>query len=256
MSILYRGGLRFAPYPALLAVVVVAGGVRGNAQPAQLPTLEQFDAALATCATGLNVTITTDLIGSVSNIYKGERSNGAATFKTETKFLELFPESERSKVYALYTQCIVRILHLQGEDSGTVRKVEADLELIKDLLERRNPAELDRYFKSKELEKKYPLGFALFYSDGRKTLYYGIHSGVSFDLSSLRASGISSDKFVMSGFKFTGSGGGTLAMNDVHVLTGAGSIVHLLVSGNVAVDIESLAGSTEGVAWVIGMKPR
>ena len=91
------------------------------AQP-QLPTTEQFHDALATCATGLTVTISTDLIGSITDIYNGQRSNGAANFTTATKFLELFPEVDRTKVYELYTKCISSILHIPP-DNNSERKM-------------------------------------------------------------------------------------------------------------------------------------
>jgi hypothetical protein len=62
------------------------------------------------------------------------------------------------------------------------------LQDIKQLLENQNSHELNKFFESKEFEQKYPLGFALFYSDGRKTLYYGkpSSSGIIFDPSTLK----------------------------------------------------------------------
>ena len=98
----------FLVFPVLYYVFFSAAPAR--AEPT-LPTTEQFHDALATCATGLNVTITTDLIGSITDIYKGQRSSGAASFSTATIFLELLPDADRSKVYAIYTQCITEILH-------------------------------------------------------------------------------------------------------------------------------------------------
>jgi hypothetical protein len=76
----------------------------------QLPTTEAFKEALTTCATGANIEIQANLLGSVSRIYNGQRTRGIASFKTITKFLSLFPPADRAKVYDLYTQCIVYVL--------------------------------------------------------------------------------------------------------------------------------------------------
>ena len=104
--------------PVAVSVWMVTCGV-STAQ--RLPTTEQFHDALATCATGLNITITTDLIGSISSIYNGERSSGATNFRTETQFLQLFAEADRPKVYELYTKCISAILpKAAGSNMGSV----------------------------------------------------------------------------------------------------------------------------------------
>jgi hypothetical protein len=76
----------------------------------QLPTTEAFTEALTTCATGSNIEIQANLLGSVSRIYNGQRTKGIASFKTITKFISLFPPTDRAKVYDLYTQCIVHVL--------------------------------------------------------------------------------------------------------------------------------------------------
>jgi hypothetical protein len=60
-----------------------------------LPTFEQFDGALRTCASGQNIALNADVIGSISSIYKGERTQGAASFKSSTEFLKLMPEDAR-----------------------------------------------------------------------------------------------------------------------------------------------------------------
>jgi hypothetical protein len=65
---------------------------------------------ISTCATNSNIFISADLLGSVSSVYEGEKTRGTANLKTATKFIELFPEADRLKVYQLYTKCVVRIL--------------------------------------------------------------------------------------------------------------------------------------------------
>jgi hypothetical protein len=79
-----------------------------------LPSTQDFNGALTTCATGSAVDISADLLGSVASFYSGQRSNGAASFRTATNFLELFPEDDRAKVYELYTKCISQILHVRA----------------------------------------------------------------------------------------------------------------------------------------------
>jgi hypothetical protein len=68
-------------------------------------------------------------------------------------------------------------------------KVESEqtalLQDIRKLLENLNPHELETFFESRGLEQKYPLGFALFYSDGRKNLYYGNPSRSGIAVSAL-----------------------------------------------------------------------
>src|SRR5580658_3804953 len=81
------------------------------AQANELPTTEQFTQALTTCALGSKITVSADLLGSISSLYKGERTNGAGVFQTETKLIEQFPEADRAKVYELYVTCISKILY-------------------------------------------------------------------------------------------------------------------------------------------------
>jgi hypothetical protein len=80
-----------------------------------LPTTQEFNSALATCAAGIDITITADLLGSITSLYNGERTKGAANFRTATKFLELFPVNDRVKAYELYTRCITEIIPINGQ---------------------------------------------------------------------------------------------------------------------------------------------
>jgi hypothetical protein len=116
-TLLSIAGFATASLIALASTECIAG--QGNS----LPTTQEFNGALSTCATGADIHVNADLIGSIGSIYNGQRSNGAADFKTATKFLELFPESDRAKVYELYVKCISQILHEQtgsSEDTKTV----------------------------------------------------------------------------------------------------------------------------------------
>jgi hypothetical protein len=101
---------RFAIISILVSFGTTVGIYSSDAVESQLPTTEQFNGMLSTCAVGLNAEISSDLIGSVTSIYSGQRTNGVASFKSVTDFLKMFPEGDRAKVYELYTRCISVIL--------------------------------------------------------------------------------------------------------------------------------------------------
>jgi len=69
----------------------------------------------------------------------------------------------------------------QPVEAKELQKIQSDVQEIKKLLENpsKNIPELTKFIDSQGLQAKYPLGYALFFSDGRKTLYYG--SPDSFD---------------------------------------------------------------------------
>jgi len=75
-----------------------------------IPTTEQFDNMLRSCAIGANIELKADLVGSIRTIYDGQRTQGLASFQTSTDFLKLIPEPQRLEAYKLYTQCIKDIL--------------------------------------------------------------------------------------------------------------------------------------------------
>ena len=77
---------------------------------APLPTTVEFDGMLRSCATGANIDLKADLVGSIRTIYDGQRTQGLASFQTSSEFLKLIPESQRLEAYKLYTQCIKDIL--------------------------------------------------------------------------------------------------------------------------------------------------
>jgi hypothetical protein len=56
----------------------------------------------------------------------------------------------------------------------------------------KDPQSIKTFIDQAGLPQKYPLGFALFYADGRKTLYYTSPSraGISFDTTALKVSRI------------------------------------------------------------------
>jgi hypothetical protein len=90
---------------------------------------------------------------------------------------------------------------VESEHLKTAQETQADLQAIKRLLENKNTADagrtlngqkeaehaLDTFIGENNLDQKYPLGFAIFYSDGHKNLSYGkpFNSRISFDPSTL-----------------------------------------------------------------------
>jgi len=79
------------------------------AQP-PLPTTEQFHALLTGCAMGAKIDVSADMIGSITGIYNGKKSQGRATIQSESTFLGSIPEQDRLKAYELYTKCIKDII--------------------------------------------------------------------------------------------------------------------------------------------------
>jgi hypothetical protein len=65
--------------------------------------------AILTCASGANIELSADLVGSIRTIFNGEGTKGYASFKTESEFLEQFPDSQRLQAYTLYVQCVATI---------------------------------------------------------------------------------------------------------------------------------------------------
>jgi hypothetical protein len=64
--------------------------VSSNCAGAQtLPTTEQFDASLRTCAAGQHIQINADLLGSISSIYSAQRTQGALSFQNRQRALDL-----------------------------------------------------------------------------------------------------------------------------------------------------------------------
>jgi hypothetical protein len=102
---------------SLLTIGFSTDCVRGQSRPDLLAT-EQFNGALSTCAAGLDVSVSSDIVGSITSIYAGERTNGVASFKTATRFLELFPQADRATIYKIYVECITKILKINSTQSA------------------------------------------------------------------------------------------------------------------------------------------
>jgi hypothetical protein len=117
---------------------------------------------------------------------------------------------------------------------------------------------LDQLIDDHDLKNKYPLGFAIFYADGSKVLNYGTRgqSGkISFDPSDMKVS-FRGDKAVCVD-QLPVRMDGILVSNFSNVCFGGnGSIIRAVKYANLAeIDIEPVGQSSEGLAWVIGMRP-
>jgi hypothetical protein len=137
-----------------------------------------------------------------------------------------------------------------------------DVENIKLLLEdiKSNAPKLLELLATKDLSDKYPLAYALLYSDTHKTLYYNVpnDSGVSVDLENIKTIDVSLNRLCVSGFTLIVRTARLQISNSACFSMRPGTIWHLTALGGnptVAVDIEALGQSNEGVAWVIGFKP-
>jgi hypothetical protein len=94
-----------------LAVALATLAMPGLAYGQALPSTEEFQSLLTTCAQGSDLQIDTDIIGSVTSIYRGERTKGVASLKSQTRFLELFPPEDRLEAAKLYQACIINFLN-------------------------------------------------------------------------------------------------------------------------------------------------
>jgi hypothetical protein len=128
------------------------------------------------------------------------------------------------------------------------------LATIVKLLENKDndPQALNTFTEQAGFVQKYPLWFALFYSDGRKILYYSrqTNSGISFDPSSLKVIHIG-DGYCMNILPVRIQGKLLDFIKNICVTY----VQHVAQVGDVFLDIEPLATSREGAAWVVGMKP-
>jgi hypothetical protein len=115
-----------------------------------------------------------------------------------------------------------------------------------------NPQAISTFTEQSGFVKRYPLGFALFYSDGRKILYYGRQtiSRITFDPSSLKVTRVG-DGYCMNILPIRVQG---KLLDNIKNMCVA-HFTHVAQIGDVLLDIEPLATSSEGAAWVVGASP-
>lgn len=152
---------------------------------------------------------------------------------------------------------------IQAENVNTVPPVlqsqlgslEEKVNRIKELLEHpsaNNTRILNDYLQSYNLESNYPYGFALFYSDGRKTLHYGLMGKkVTFDPSLVRVKRFSMDTVCIDTgpMKMNNS---TLEFTDCCFTRGIEGKFRLVSNGTFGFEVTRLADATTGAVWVLG----
>jgi hypothetical protein len=144
------------------------------------------------------------------------------------------------------------------------QRTQTDVEEIKRLLQENNgkttpTPELRNFISSSQLEQKFPIGFALFYTDGRKTLYYGhtSDSGISFDPTNVTV------RFGRNAF-----GQNEICMDGspAKVRGKQWDVTNACFAGpprskgqweidDVDMSVGLLGSNTNGAAWLIGLKP-
>ena len=105
------------------------------AQDSSLPSTEQFQALLTTCAIGSKIEIDGALRGSLKDIYAGIKSQIEAKkfgVISSSDFLEKIPQSDRIKALELYYTCIDKIM--KGKKEFGSNEVPELIELTDNLL--------------------------------------------------------------------------------------------------------------------------
>jgi hypothetical protein len=149
------------------------------------------------------------------------------------------------------------------QTSPLVSQATASVKLIafRQLLENKDndPQAIERFITEAKLQQKYPLGFALFYSDSRKLLYYGRSnvSGMSFDPTMLKitvAKIAGKTMYCMNilPVKINGNLFENVQNNCFGEIASGG---YAVIINGIAIDIEPWATSSKAAAWVVGMKP-
>jgi hypothetical protein len=91
----------------LIALIAMTMSAMQATQAQTLPTPEDFDRALKSCAIAQAIKLDASAIDSISKLYASEASR--AVLNSSTEFVLLIPENMRLEAYRLYTDCIVKI---------------------------------------------------------------------------------------------------------------------------------------------------
>ncbi len=100
-----------------------------------LPTTEQFQSLLTTCAAGASIQIDGELRGSITEVYSGAKSKTEGRnfkFITLAEFLKVLPPEDRLAGLKLYNNCILEILN--GKKAADIKKIPEIYELPKTLI--------------------------------------------------------------------------------------------------------------------------
>jgi hypothetical protein len=130
---------------------------------------------------------------------------------------------------------------------------QRDVATIRRLLENstnKPSPQLNAFIESRHLEEKYPLGFALFYSDGRKTIHHGRPADkVQFDPSDVKLTRFTATHACIS-MRINNN-----TFNNECIQRRENSRWLFMTFNYVAFWGETLANSDEGVVWVLGLAP-
>jgi hypothetical protein len=136
--------------------------------------------------------------------------------------------------------------------------------MLEALIEHNDPQKFEQFVDARGLEQKYPLGFALFYSDGSKTLHYGRPgaSDSSFDPDTITVVSASA-KLLCINIPSARLHNSTVELGQTCFGTPpwleaqtpqAGQFVNVARVGDIVLEVEILASSADAWAWVIGMR--
>lgn len=92
----------------------------------KLPSSEEFQSLIAGCAMGADIEIKADLLGSIKEIYEGDKTTGRAIISSQTEFLKQIPEKDRLTAYELYTKCITKIISESNTTSSVPENIYYD----------------------------------------------------------------------------------------------------------------------------------
>jgi hypothetical protein len=167
-------------------------------------------------------------------------------------FISRFPASQYAE------EARKRVVDLEQSEKMQMADAGVNPQMIAQLLENKDsePDSLDKFLAAKGFYKEYSLGFAIFYSDGRKTLYHAENTNpdVKFDPATIRVLNLTPTKFCLSGFyaivKRT-----RLFMDPTCIGSSPGSILNFMKINGVTIRAESLGGSSASIAWIIGLTP-
>lgn len=221
-----------------------------TATPPQLPSI------------GTNPTPTPTREPAADDISKASESNAwvavlaSNNVDAYNNFMSKFPNSQHAgEARDRITELTAVQMRLADADSS--------VQIIAQLLQNKesNPQSLKEFAAEKGFKNKYPLGYAIFYSDGNQLLSYetSADSAIRFDPSELKVTfekAPDSKGFMVCLNLLPVRINGEMMTNFRNIcFGGAKPIMHAVRLGNVSIDIEYLAASPRGAAWIIGMTP-
>jgi len=185
------------------------------------------------------------------------------------KFAVTYPDNEFAHIAWQRIDVLLKSGHLQ------VASLDNNVDLIALVLEHKNDAEsfLEPLIKERDLPNKYPFGYAIFYADGRKLFNYGPQKNtlitvfnpninndvkvmVTFDPSLLQLKFHDNRSVCLSDLPVRINGKPPIFLKNVCLGAEPGSTIGLFKESalHVALDLEPLGTSQQGLAWVVGLK--